>query len=429
MSRRKHNSAYRPAILRLSKTALPGLLLFAALLWGTCAHGQNRQQLEQKRQQLLREIRETELALDETKENKNATLEQYLALKRQIRNRQELMTTLKTEIGHVARSIERSEEVLNALELDIEKLKAEYAHTIRGAYRHHLSNSMLIFLFSADSFNDAFQRWQYIRQYDRFRKKQAYNILQTQAMLAERAQGLEARKLEQERLLITQQQQQALLSRELQDKDQLLAQLNSNEQELMSALNEQQQAHEQLNQAIEDIIVAEIAKKRRASRESLTAAGASSEGPAEPEMPKVSPASSPGAGTDFAQIKGQFPWPVRSGRISKPFGQVIEVEDTGLKLPNNGIEIETEPQARVFPVHPGEVTHITFVPVYQNAVLLNHGDYYTLYYRIEEVFVKKGDFVGPESPIGRLGPEKTAVHFEIWKGTQKLDPSQWLKKR
>ncbi|MDV7401108.1 hypothetical protein RZS08_57350, partial [Arthrospira platensis SPKY1] len=88
-----------------------------------------------------------------------------------------MIDNLRAEVQHVNASMQRSEEVLEGLRLDIQRLKEEYAHTIRIAYRHKLSRSMLVFLFSADSFNDAFQRWQYIRQYDRFRKKQAYNII------------------------------------------------------------------------------------------------------------------------------------------------------------------------------------------------------------------------------------------------------------
>jgi murein DD-endopeptidase MepM/ murein hydrolase activator NlpD len=105
------------------------------------------------------------------------------------------------------------------------------------------------------------------------------------------------------------------------------------------------------------------------------------------------------------------------------------MEDTGLKLPNNGIEIQAQNGADIFPVFEGEVTHITFVPVYQNAILVNHGDFFTLYYRIEEVLVEKGQPVGPNQPIGRLAGDNNTVHFEIWKGTQKLNPETWLQNR
>lgn len=391
-----------------------GLMLLPGL-----ATGQNREELERKRERLLQQIKATEQALENTQQDKAVTLEQYTTLRGQIRKRQELVRTLEEELRQAESSIRRSEVVLAALQGDIERLKKEYAHTMRVAYRHKLSRSMLLFLFSADGFNDAFRRWQYIRQYDRFRKKQAYNIIETQEMLTRRTAELEERREEQQRLISEQKQQTALLRQEFATKNKLLKKLNTNEQQLMSKLEEQQNAHEALNQAIEDIIVAAMSRKRREARSNVPAGAVPSE--------KV--AANTRRTQDFSGQQGRLPWPVRSGRISKAFGKAIVMEDTGLKLPNNGIEIKTEPGAAVFPVFQGEVTHITFVPVYQNAILVNHGDFFTLYYRIDEVLVQKGDEVGPEQPIGQLSASEDMVHFEIWQGTQKLDPAQWIERR
>lgn len=396
----------------------------ALLLLPALACGQNRQELERKRERLLQQIKATEQALENTQQDKAVTLEQYITLRSQIRKRQELVQTLEEELQQAESSIRRSEVVLAALQGDIKRLKKEYAHTMRVAYRHKLSRSMLLFLFSADGFNDAFRRWQYIRQYDRFRKKQAYNIMETQEMLSRRTAELEKRRQEQQRLLSAQRQQTALLRQEFETKNKLLKKLNTSEQQLMGKLEEQQKAHEALNQAIEDIIVAAMSRKRREARSNVppgaaTAAAAPSE--------KV--AANARRTQDFSGQQGRLPWPVRSGRISKAFGKAIVMEDTGLKLPNNGIEIQTEPGAEVFPVFQGEVTHITFVPVYQNAILVNHGDFFTLYYRIDEVLVQKGEEVEPGQPIGQLAANENMVHFEIWQGTQKLNPAQWIERR
>lgn len=400
-------------------------LVLALLFLPVLLNGQNREELERKRERLLQEIKATETALNNTQKDKEATLEQYIALRAQIRNRQELVKTLEEELKQVDASIRRSEVVLAALQGDIERLKKEYVHTMRVAYRHKLSQSMLVFLFSAESFNDAFSRWQYIRQYDRFRKKQAYNILETQDMLSERTAQLEARRVEQQRLLATQQQQTDLLQAEFREKNRLLKKLKTSEKQLMGTLEEQQAAHEGLNQAIEDIIVAEMSRKRREARDRVPTGSTATASAATGD--KVEAAAT--LSRNFDSQRGRLPWPVQTGQISKSFGKAIVMEDTGLKLPNNGIEIQAQNGADIFPVFEGEVTHITFVPVYQNAVLVNHGDFFTLYYRIEEVLVEKGQAVGPGQPIGRLDEDNSMVHFEIWKGTQKLNPEVWLENR
>jgi len=399
------------------------LYLLPLLCLAGQAAGQSRSDLEARRQQLLKEIEATETEIAETKRNREATLDRYLALKSQIQKRQALINTLRQEIDFANASIERTEEVLLALERDIKRLKEEYAHTIRMAYRHKLSNSMLLFLFSADSFNEALQRWQYIRQYDRFRKKQARNIIETQTMLERKSQQLALRKQEKEALLASQEQQASKLSTELKDKNRVLKELKTSESRLLDELNKQQKAHEQLNQQIEDIIVAEMSRKRREARTNASPSGSGSSSARE----RV--AAGRRLSSEFSGNKGRLPWPVRSGRISKPFGKVIQLEDTGLKLPNNGIEIATDRGAKVYPVFKGEVTHITFVPVYRNAVLVNHGDFFTLYYRVEDVLVKEGEQVGPDKAIGRLAEDGEILHFEVWKGTRKLNPAHWIVKR
>ena len=147
------------------------VLVLLSLAFTAPLPAQNRQELENKRQQLLMEIRETEAMLKETKKTKAATLDQYLALQNQIRKRQQLINTLHEEVDYANASIHRANEVLAALSNDVARLKEEYANIIRTAYRHKINNSFLLFLFSADSFNDAFRRWQYIRPYD---EKQGY---------------------------------------------------------------------------------------------------------------------------------------------------------------------------------------------------------------------------------------------------------------
>ncbi|RME04955.1 MAG: hypothetical protein D6816_09340, partial [Bacteroidetes bacterium] len=132
-----------------------------------------RKELEEKRKRLQQEIKQTTAILNQISKNKQATYHRYQALQEQIAKRLELIGILEEEVDHLSESIERTSGVVEALNGDIDRLKNEYSGMVRHAYRQRLTKSRPLFLLSASSFNNAFQRWQYLRQYDHYRKKQA----------------------------------------------------------------------------------------------------------------------------------------------------------------------------------------------------------------------------------------------------------------
>ena len=396
------------------------VLTLLCLTFASSLTAQNRQDLENKRQQLLMEIRETETLLKTTKQNKAATLDQYLALQNQIRKRQQLIKTLHEEVDYANASINRANEVVAALSNDVTQLKQEYANIIRTAYRHKINNSFLLFLFSADSFNDAFRRWQYIRQYDRYRKKQASLIIQTQEMLAGKARQLKKKLEEKEQLLTSQEQQQQLLNRELKDKNRILKELKTSEGRLVAELDEQQKSHDALNRAIEEVIREEMARKRREAR--AADALAAGEGPEAPD--DNIPLSN-----SFKGNQGRLPWPVKNGYITRRFGKQPHPQIRSIQITNNGIDIRTDERANVYAIFEGKIAGTQFIPGYKNTVIIQHGKYYTVYSNLEEAFVQRGDVVDTREPIGKLGKDKPEVHFEIWQEKKRLNPVDWVAKR
>lgn len=393
------------------------ILILILAVSSSLIYGQNRKELEERRKRLIVEISQTTNLLNQTKQNKKVTLNRFFMLQRQIQKRKLLVKTLKAEMLFIDDSMIRTNEVIDALNQDIERLKTEYAQMVRGAYRHKMSNSNLLFLFSANSLNDAFKRWQYIKQYDRYRKKQARLIAETQNMLSIKADQLEKRRHQKERLLESAERQQALLGHELKDKNRILKSLSNNESRLIVELGEQQEAHEKLNYAIERIIRTEIASRKKESRSADALTQASNK----KEIIALS--------GDFQNNKGGLPWPVTTGFISRQFGKQPHPTLKEILITNNGIDIQTEKKADVRAVFDGKVAGTQFIPGYQNTIILQHGSYYTVYSNLEEVFVKRGDTVKIKQAIGRVGKEKAEVHFEVWQEKQRLNPVNWVTKR
>lgn len=376
---------------------------------------QNRKELEEKRKQLLEEINQTNTQLEKTKKDKALALDRYFALQNQIQKRQKLVQNLHSEIKSADLTIEQSKNVMGSLNADLERLRREYASTMRTALRHRMGNSMALFLFSAKDFKDAFQRWQYIRQYYHYRQHQTELILKTQKNLLQKTEELERAKVEKAKLLTAQQQQQATLNVELADKDRLVKSLKSNESKLITELNKQQKAHDQLNKAIEDIIRTEIAKKKKDARNPEALASSKEEA-----------AEDLALSGDFKQRRGKLPWPVSNGVVTKQFGTQPHPTLKGLKINNNGIDIRTDKSFDVYAVFEGTVVGTQFVPGYQNMVIVQHGQYYTVYSNLEELTVKRGDAVNAKQIIGRVSADKPELHFEVWREKERMNPVGWI---
>lgn len=391
------------------------MLLLTGALCGTL-WSQSRKELEERRKQLQQEISQTSNLLEKTQKDKAAALDRYFALQNQIQKRRQLIQTLQSEIVSADTAILKANDVMATLTDDLDRLKDEFVSTMRNSLRYRLGNSFTLFLFSARDLNDAFQRWQYIRQYYRYRKRQAQRIIETQHSLTQKTAQLQQQKEEKSKLLTAQRQQQSTLGTELADKDRLVASLKQDESKLVTELNKQQKANDQLNRAIENVIRAELAKKKQESRNPSSLASVREKN----EEEDLS------ASSDFIQRKGKLPWPVAKGYITRQFGTQPHPTLEGIKISNNGIDIRTDRASEVFAVFEGEVVGTQFVPGYQNTVILQHGQYYTVYSNLEEIFVKRGDKVTTKQIIGKLGNDKPEVHFEVWQGKDRLNPVLWV---
>jgi septal ring factor EnvC (AmiA/AmiB activator) len=394
---------------------------------------QNRQELEEKRKRLMREISMTNTLLEKTSRNKAAALDRYTTLQKQIERRERLIQTLNAEITAAETAITRNMDVVASLEQDIEIMRADYARTVRQAYRRKSLTNPLLFVLSADNLNQAFRRWLFVRKYDRFRKTQADAIASTRQALQIRTAALENTRRQQAELLQSLQQQRQTLGAELQEKERLLRTLKSDEERLRADLKKQQAQHEALNAAIERIIQEEV-RKQAARREEAAAAvlpaGGVASAPAAEDVPPLT-SKEDVTTSNFRQNRGRLPWPVQNGYISRRFGRQKHPTLANIEIDNKGIDIRTDERAPVKAVHDGVVSGIQYVPGHENTVIVQHGDFYTVYSNLNEVNLSKGARVKAGQVIGRVNTNPISnaaeLHFEVWYQTQRLNPSQWLK--
>ncbi|MCC6252516.1 MAG: peptidoglycan DD-metalloendopeptidase family protein [Bacteroidia bacterium] len=420
------------------------LLLFFIFL-NTVVCAQSKKELEKRKAKLQSEIKATNKLLDETKKNKRTSLNQLVTLNKKIGMREELISTIGTELNLLGNQIDENQQKISYLEKELEVLKKEYAEMIIFAHRNQSNYNKLMFVFSADDFNQAFKRLKYFQQYGEYRKKQAALIDSTKSKINMQNRLLMGKKEEKNKLLISEEEQKDSLTKEKQEKEKVLSQLQSKEKQLKAELAKRQADANKLNAAIKKIIDEEVKKAREEARRAAAEAkkkketskntsgttnkpdAKEPEDKSEPEL-KLTPEAQK-LSNNFAANKSKLPWPVTEGIISSGFGEHDHPVLKGIKVKNNGIDISTKNTAPVRAIFEGTVSGVISIPGAGKAVIVRHGEYLTVYSNLDNVTVNKGDKVNTKQQIGRVSEsddDRGELHFEIWKGSVLLNPAQWI---
>ncbi len=410
------------------KKSIPSFIFTLFLCFFSITLGaQNKQDLTEKRQNLLKEINKAAKLLSATKKDKKAALDQYYTLQRQVEQRTELIETLQQEIAFSNQSLIRTSGAINDLQADMNRLELEYGEMARQAYRDKINDNKLLFLFSAEGFSDGLKRWRYIQQYDDYRKKQAGLIIETRASLTEKLNGIEIKRAELDDLLTATENQQQILKKELSRKNGLLKNLKADESRISRLINRKKVAHRKLSAAIENIIAKEI--KSRVGSDRINATPSKKAGTTANPTSRNS-SSIAASSTAFRRKKGQLTWPVKNGLITRHFGKQSHPIHKQVQITNNGIDIRATSNNLVGAIYDGQVAGTQYVPGYQNTLIIQHGNYYSVYSNLEKVNVKKGAQVQSGQLIGIAGKNSQngtlEVHLEIWKGKQRMNPAVWL---
>jgi septal ring factor EnvC (AmiA/AmiB activator) len=399
-------------------------LLYLALMLasGTLLHAQSKKDLEKKKAQIHKDIEYTNNLLNETKNKKKGSLNELVILNKKIVIHEELIGTIHDELGILDGQIDETNSIIGSMEKDHKKLKEEYAMMIRFAYKNKGAYDRLMFLFASKDFNQAYKRIKYLQQYSEYRKKQVNLIVKAQLRLNDKRLELEGKRTSKKTLLTSQEHEKVALKSEKNEQVVLFNNLQDQEKQLKSELKEKLKAEARLNKAIEDIIKREIEKARVAAekkgQKNVTSANVFT---SSPESQKVS--------DDFSANKGRLPWPVEQGVITGTFGDHPHPVLKGIRVKNNGIDINSNKGALARAIFDGMVTGVVVIPGSYKAVIIRHGQYLSVYSNLEQVYVRMGDKVNMKQSIGAVHTDdesKTEVHLEIWKGTDKLDPSNWL---
>lgn len=408
------------------------ILYIAIIVFSIPTFAQSKKALQEKKEQLEKDIEYTNKLLEKTKRNKEKSLAYFNALSKQVTNREELVQMLNIEIGLIEKQIGKTKikirENQNAItekQQELTKLEQEYAKIIYYAYKNKNNYDNWVFIFSSKSFNQAYKRLKYLKQYAQHRKTQAEIITNTKEQLAKEIVSLGGQqtellnnKEEKKKLIGNKKGELKELETQKKEKKGVIIKLKKSEAYFKKELQKQQSDAKRLDEKIRKIIEEEIRKTRLKEQKNKKGIALT------PEAKALS--------DNFLENKGRLPWPLDKGIIVQAFGKQQHTVFKNVETYNNGIDIATDKGAKVRAVFDGNVSRIFLIKGEGKVILINHGEYFSVYSGLKEVSVQMGEKVFVKQEIGIVmtdeSKEKTHLHFEIWKNYDKQNPSHWLYK-
>lgn len=390
-------------------------LLFVFLI-SNFLSAQSLDELRKKKEKTNEEIKYTSRLLDEAKKTEKKTLSKYNILNKQIQLRTSLIAGINSEVGVLDGFIDQNTWLVKSLNYDLAELKEEYASMIKFAQRNQTNYSKLLFVLSANSFNQAYKRMMYLKQYTEYRKRQAELILWMRDLINQKVEKLQSQKEAKENLLVIKKSEANRLNDEKKQQGQYLTSLQQKQKEYEKKLKAQQQIEAQLSREIQKIIDEEVRKAKIDGKVGFEMT---------PEQKIVS--------GQFEQNKRRLPWPVERGVITDHFGVHAHPVLKNIQVRNNGIDISTNQGSIARSVFTGEVSRVFNVTGGNLAVIIRHGKYLTVYSNLINVLVNSGDKVSLKQTIGTIGTDysdgdKTVLKFQIWRENEKLNPEDWIAK-
>jgi septal ring factor EnvC (AmiA/AmiB activator) len=399
----------------LSKTSFL-LLIFSIIPLNAQNYEARQKKLEAQKISLTKEISQiNSLILDSRKKSKNLANElEDIQLKISVRDK--LININNSQLNNLTNIIYNQTEKLTDLEKDLIKLKEEYEKIIYSSYKKKSTQMKLMFLFASENINQGFKRFQYFKQYSKYRKKQADKIVLIQTQISQTIDSLQIRKNNKQNIIDENRKVKETLTKEKQLQNTLFKNLLKNQKNYSLEITEKEKQTRLIDNEIQKLIrlaIAESNKNNNSTNFALT-----------PEGRLIS--------TNFQANKGRLPWPLKQGVVVRRFGTQPHPVVRTTTINSNGISLATSPNSIAYSVFDGEVLSVYGFSGGNPGVLIRHGKYISNYQNLSSIFVKKGDKINANDEIGIVftneSTGKTVLKFNIFNELKPENPTIWLDK-
>nr|WP_315181574.1 peptidoglycan DD-metalloendopeptidase family protein [uncultured Flavobacterium sp.] len=423
-----------------------------SLMW---SQESQQEKLEQRKAQIQQEIRENEKLLQSVKKKEKSAVNVIVIQINKIKLKEKLINTTEKQTKLLSNDMYINQMQINKLKRELALLKEDYAKMIVKSYKSRSEESRAMFLLSSENFLQAYKRAQYMKQYTSYRKVQGEEIKSKSSELVQYNEKLDVQKTAKKKLIAENEKERQALEKEKKEQEKLVNSIKKDKNKITADIKKKQKESKAIDRQIDRLIreaIAEANRKaaiERAKAKALAAANASSKTLTKAEIKEESKkmereaASASVSSTkieltpeakivadNFKANRGRLPFPVERGFISLGYGDQAHPVYKSLMIHNSGVEITTDQGANARAVFDGVVSSVIVLSPVNKAVMIQHGDFFTVYQNLSSVSVSKGDKVSRKQNIGRVRTSgetgKTVIKFLILQNTTYNNPASWL---
>jgi septal ring factor EnvC (AmiA/AmiB activator) len=376
-----------------------------------------QKELEAQRLRLKKEIKQINSILFNNTKTKKTALTEVEDLQVKLNVRLELIKVTNEQANLLTTRISINERNISKNRLELKNLKDEYANLIQKSYESKSLQNRLMFLFSSESFLQAYKRVQYLKQYASYRRKKGVAIADKTKLLQELNRTLNKEKAEKIILIEENRLAQQHIEKDAQVQQSLIKTLERKQTSLASKISKKENQRKVIDREINRLI-----------REAIAASNSAS-GNKRKKTFQLTPEAKLIA-DNFKSNKGRLPWPLKKGILVQGFGRQRHPVVKTTTIQSNGVILATEPLAQVRSVFEGEVMSVIVIKGSNPSVLIRHGSFITLYTNLAKLYVTKGEKVNAKQAIGEVFTNqqtgKTQFQFGIFNNVKALNPKEWI---
>ena len=376
------------------------------------ASAQDTRAQEEKKARLEREIAIIDKQLAENASQSSSMLTDLSLIRKKISNRKALVSESDRQIRQYSDSIYLAQKEINRLQARVDTLTTHYSKLVLSAYKNRDSRIWYMYMFASDNLGQAFRRFGYFRNLSTQMKNEAKSIRVMQDELSLKKERLALLKKDAEAVKAERQKELDNLKKDESKADNVVKKLQKDRKKYQSQLASKKKEIDALNREIARLIANAM------NKDGQKTGGKKPKAPVDMKLD-----------AEFSKNKGKLPWPA-DGPVVSRFGKHYHPVYKNLELPpNNGVDIALSKGEHVKAVFDGVVSQVLVMPGYNQCVLIQHGNYFTLYCKMRNIAVKAGDKVKTGQLLGDIDTinGQTQLHFEVWKGKDPQNPETWLR--
>jgi septal ring factor EnvC (AmiA/AmiB activator) len=370
--------------------------------------------------------------LQSVKKKEKSAVNVFMIQTNKIKLKEKLINTTEKQTKLLSNDMYINQMKINKLNSQLAVLKEDYSRMIVKSYKSRSEQSRAMFILSSNSFLQAYKRVQYMKQYTNYRKLQGEEIKSKTLQLVDYNTKLNVQKTAKQKLVEENEKERLSLLKEKQEQEKLVKTIKKDKNKISGEIKKKQQEARAIDKQIDKLIreaIAEANRKAAAENAKANPKEVVSRAPVSSSR-IVLTAETKIVADNFRANRGKLPWPVEKGFVSSAYGDHPHPVISSLMIHNSGVEITTEQGATARAVFGGVVSSVLVISPVNKAVMIQHGDYFTIYQNLSSVFVKKGDKVNIKQSLGKIRTNgdsgKTVLKFIIMQNTVYDNPASWL---